>query len=222
MDTSQPLPNDQYDTEGNTLCYPPSQDGHQNGHNVEPNINGAADQGFIPQTPEKMVDEEIIDNDSDDAAGFVNYKANDTQAPENVCGDQEEEKVDRDWGDQGDIPHQDAGTNVAEGESDNHCEYYPHPQQPEAEGYAAATPAVEAAEIVVTSPEGVQSAHYMEATRNPEPDVLVVDSEPTVAAAAPVSQGEETPPVVMTPAKDQRPSATSTPRSLKDKISASE
>ena len=219
MDTSQPLINEQPGTSDGAHCHP-LQDNHHNGHDIEPNSNGMQGNGFIPQTPETMVDEDVMGDESDEAAESVNDNVNDREDQENGC---EEGRVDGNWNAGGDPPHQDDCIAGAEGEIENHDEVFEHPQQDqkESEGIVPAAPAMEAAEIVVTSPDGVQSPHYMEQEREPEPEVMVTNSELAEAATAPITQGEEVPSVVMTPAKDQRPSATSTPRSLKEKISAS-
>ncbi|GFR96375.1 hypothetical protein ElyMa_006296200 [Elysia marginata] len=222
MDSSQPVPNEHHDAASDALCYP-LQEGHLNGHDTEPGNNGLAEDVFVPQSPEKMEDEDLImDNGSDEAAGFVNDNVNDNQRYE----DQVEGEVDRGWNNQEVLPHQENYIAEAERKTENNDGGFPNQEQDQnqPDGIASLAPATGAAEIVVTSPDGVELRHGLHAEGDPVPEVVATSPEPAEAMAArdPMPQEEEMPSVVVTPTKDQRPSGTSTPKTLKEKISAKE
>ena len=199
-------------------CFP-VQDGTNVDHEFEPSSNGVPEDGHMPITPEKMVedDQDQTGDERNESSGFEHDNINNEYPAGAMGGYEKENEVGKQWNSQEDIPNQTSSI------GENQDRAYPDSQQgePEAEGICPSTQAVEGAEIVVTSPDGIQARHDMEPTDFPQ-EVGTTQPEPAEAVAASSSKEEDVPSVTTTPARDQRPAATSTPRTLKEKITASE
>ncbi|GFN98269.1 hypothetical protein PoB_002477500 [Plakobranchus ocellatus] len=199
------------------------EDSHPNGFGPDLSNDCEADDSFIPQIPEQREEEDLGLEDEDQAEEAADFNNG------NVDNEEQEKEVMENYQDDAAVSHpeQDEREHSEVGESGNVEGQYtapPQDQQWPGDSFPVDHSPQPDPSVTPQMVEPAQSEMVPSDNKNEDPpmaEAAMVAQYP-VHGEAPTAQGEDAPAMTNSPAKDQRPAGSSTPRTLKEKISASE